>query len=117
MAFADTLEFLVLAAFWAFTIWRFATPQTPPRPAGLLGAHAVRPVRRPGVLPGAVPSRGRAGRAGLAAAGPAAADRRRARRPAVHGEPGGVPGQQRPGQRRAERPGRGEHVAEPACGD
>ncbi|MFD0575348.1 hypothetical protein [Dactylosporangium darangshiense] len=29
MAFADTLEFLVLAAFWAFTIWRFATPQTP----------------------------------------------------------------------------------------
>jgi hypothetical protein len=29
MAFADTLEFLVLAAFWAFTIWRFATPQPP----------------------------------------------------------------------------------------
>ncbi|GAA3266383.1 hypothetical protein Dvina_40360 [Dactylosporangium vinaceum] len=29
MAFADTLEFLVLASFWAFTIWRFATPQPP----------------------------------------------------------------------------------------
>ncbi|WP_433047525.1 MAB_1171c family putative transporter [Dactylosporangium sp. CS-033363] len=29
MAFADTLEFLVLGSFWAFTIWRFATPQPP----------------------------------------------------------------------------------------
>src|SRR4051812_49913030 len=29
MAFADTLEFLVLGAFWAFTVWRFATPQPP----------------------------------------------------------------------------------------
>jgi hypothetical protein len=29
MAFADTLEFCVLASFWAFTIWRFATPQPP----------------------------------------------------------------------------------------
>ncbi|GAA2337261.1 MAB_1171c family putative transporter [Dactylosporangium salmoneum] len=29
MAFADTLEFLVLAAFWAFTVWRFVTPQPP----------------------------------------------------------------------------------------
>ncbi|MFI5910828.1 MAB_1171c family putative transporter [Dactylosporangium sp. NPDC051541] len=29
MAFADTLEFMVLTAFWAFTIWRFVTPQPP----------------------------------------------------------------------------------------
>lgn len=29
MAVADTLEILVLAAFWAFTVWRFATPQSP----------------------------------------------------------------------------------------
>ncbi|WP_433615871.1 MAB_1171c family putative transporter [Dactylosporangium sp. CA-139114] len=29
MAFADTLEFLVLGSLWAFTIWRFATPQPP----------------------------------------------------------------------------------------
>jgi hypothetical protein len=25
----DVLEIVVLVAFWAFTIWRFATPQTP----------------------------------------------------------------------------------------
>ncbi|MER7282948.1 MAB_1171c family putative transporter [Dactylosporangium sp. NPDC000244] len=29
MAFADTLEFLVLGSLWAFTVWRFATPQPP----------------------------------------------------------------------------------------
>lgn len=29
MAVADTLEILVLVAFWTFTIWRFATPQSP----------------------------------------------------------------------------------------
>jgi hypothetical protein len=29
MAVADTLEILVLIAFWTFTIWRFVTPQSP----------------------------------------------------------------------------------------